>query len=370
MSCAICSTEIVPTNDSEEHIIPASVGGKLKKRGVLCRSCNSNAGEKWDSELAKQLNFFNVVFDVRRDRGPAPAEKVQTSSGGELLIHPGKPMTSVRPVFKSSPVPGGISYEIQARSIDEARLIVQQLARKHPALDVEAVLAGAQVRNDLLDGYLHTSTDFAGALAGRSIVKSALCWAALQGVSGTSCPEALEYLTNLTAEPCFGFINEPDPVLNRPIGVPLHCVAVSSVGTAGQLLGYVEFFGWRRTVVQLARAYSGPTVHASHFIDPRTGELLELDVDLCFDHATVASIFDYKHCLPDQVTSSAAPIIETMLEKLRKQEADRANAEMVERAFRECGASEGEMLTEEHLRKVAASMAAQVMEYQRKLSGR
>jgi hypothetical protein len=43
---------------------------------------------------------------------------------------------------------------------------------------------------------------------------------------------------------------------------------------------------------------------------------------------------------------------------------------MVERALRECGASEGELRPEEHLRKVAASLAAQFMEYQRKLSGR
>ncbi|WP_432731292.1 HNH endonuclease [Variovorax sp. W6] len=370
MNCVICLTELVSSNDSLEHIIPASVGGKLKKRGVLCRACNNTAGEDWDSDLARQLNFFSVTFDVVRERGPAPPEKVQTSNGGELLLHPGKPMTQVSPVFKSTQLPGCIAYEIQARSMDEAKAMVKKLARRHPDLDVEAVLASAQISNDLLDGYIHVSTDFAGVLAGRSIVKSALCWAALQGVPATVCHEAREYLTNTAAEPCFGFINEPDPVLNRPIGVPLHCVAVSSVGAAGQLLGYVEFFGWRRIVIQLARDYRGPTVHASHFIDPRTSEVLELDVDLRFDHATVASIFDYKHCLPDQVIASAEPIIETMLERLSKQETDRASAEMVERAFRECGASEGEMLTEEHLRKLAESMAEQIVQYQAKLSKR
>ena len=368
MNCVICLTELVPSNDSEEHIIPASVGGRLKKRGALCRSCNNGAGDKWDSELARQLNFFSVTFDVRRDRGPAPAEKLQRSSGGELLLHPGKPMTAVRSEFKSSQVPGGTSYEIRAKSIDEARVMLKQLARKHPALDVEAVLATAQVSNELLDGYIEISPNFGGPLAGRSVVKSALCWAALQGVPAAACPEAREYLTNTAAEPCFGFLNAPDPLRNRPIGVPLHCVAVSSVGTAGQLLGYVEFFGWRRAVVQLARDYSGPPLHASHFIDPRTSELLELDVDLRFDHATVASIFDYKHCLPDQVTASAAPIIETMLEKLRNQELSRASAEMTERAFREGRASEGEMLTKEHLSTLAESMAVQIAQYQRKLS--
>lgn len=370
MNCVICLTELVPSNDSLEHIIPASVGGKLKKRGVLCKSCNNTAGEDWDSDLARQLNFFSVTFDVDRERGPAPPEKVRTSTGEELLLHPGKPMTQVRPVFKSTQLPGRIAYEIQARSMDEAKAIVKKLARKHPDLDVEAVLASAQISNELLDGYIHVSTDFAGGLAGRSIVKSALCWAALQGVPATVCHEAREYLTNTAAEPCFGFINEPDPVLNRPKGVPLHCVAVSSLGTAGQLLGYVEFFGWRRIVIQLASDYRGPAVHASHFIDPRTSEVLELDIELRFDHATVASIFDYKHCLPDQVIASAEPIIETMLEKLSKQETDRASAEMVERAFRECGASEGEMLTEEHLRRLSESMAKQIVQYQTKLSKR
>ena len=181
-------------------------------------------------------------------------------------------------------------------------------------------------------------------------MKSALCWAAVQGVPATACSEAREYLTNTTAEPCFGFLNAPDPLLNRPVGVPLHCIAVSSVGTAGQLLGYVEFFGWRRAVVLLARDYSGPS-STQVTLSPRTSELLELDVDLRFDHTMVAPIFDYKHCLPDQITASAAPIIEAMLEKLGEQEVSRASAEMTERAFRECGASEEEMLTKEQVSK-------------------
>jgi len=150
MNCVICLTELVPSNDSLEHIIPASVGGKLKKRGVLCKSCNNTAGEDWDSDLARQLNFFSVTFDVDRERGPAPPEKVRTSTGEELLLHPGKPMTQVRPVFKSTQLPGRIAYEIQARSMDEAKAIVKKLARKHPDLDVEAVLASAQISNELL----------------------------------------------------------------------------------------------------------------------------------------------------------------------------------------------------------------------------
>jgi len=366
MNCVICLCDIDPSNDSDEHIIPASVGGKLKRRGVLCRSCNNAAGEEWDAELARQLNFFSVAFDVSRDRGPAPAEKVKTESGGELLLHPGRSMTAVRPSFKSSPVSGGISYEIRARSMDEARVMVKQLARKYPKLDVERVMDAAQVSNDLLDEYLNISAEFGGSLAGRSIVKSALCWAALQGVPATACTEAREYLTNTTAKACFGYLNEPDPLVNRPLGVPLHCVAVSNVGTAGQLLGYVEFFGWRRVVVQLAREYNGPTVHASYFIDPRTSQVLELDLNLPFDQAMVASIFDYKHCQPDQVSASASPILETMLEKFSKAETSRATAEMVDRAFRECGANEGDVLTEDHLSKIASSLAMQFVQYQRK----
>ena len=91
MNCLICLMELTPSNDSEEHVIPASVGGRHKERSVLCRSCNNGAGDEWDAELARQ-------------------------------------------------------------SMDEARVMVKQLARKHPALDVEAVLATAQVSKNCLKG--------------------------------------------------------------------------------------------------------------------------------------------------------------------------------------------------------------------------
>ena len=367
MNCVVCLVKITPTNDSEEHIIPASIGGKLKKRGVLCATCNNSAGDAWDSELAKQLNFFSVGFNVRRDRGTPPAEKVQTESGEDLLLHAGKPMTPARPFFKASPVADGIAYEIHARSMDEARRMVGGLAKKHSSIDLEWVLAAAQVRSQQLDEYLKLSLNFGGPLAGRSVVKSALCWAAANGVLAGDCAEAREYLTQSTANACFGFLNATDPILNRPVGIPFHGVAVSSRGTGGQLLGYVEFFGWRRVVVRLAKEYFGAEVHVSHFIDPRTGNQLQLDFQLLFDYKEMKAIFDYKRCLPDEVAASAAPIIEALLNTFNNAESSRASSEMVEQAFRDCGASEGETLTNEHLDRVAKSIAKQILNYQRRL---
>jgi 5-methylcytosine-specific restriction endonuclease McrA len=53
--CILCSVEITDENDSREHLIQHSIGGRKRIRGVLCNTCNSTAGDDWDAEFARQL---------------------------------------------------------------------------------------------------------------------------------------------------------------------------------------------------------------------------------------------------------------------------------------------------------------------------
>ena len=47
--CYICQKEITSENDTREHIIPDSIGGKLKGKGILdlLRRCISNLAENY-----------------------------------------------------------------------------------------------------------------------------------------------------------------------------------------------------------------------------------------------------------------------------------------------------------------------------------
>src|SRR4051812_23932168 len=87
--CVRCACVIDEGNDTDEHVIPNSIGGRLKVRGFICLACNSHTGETWDAVLAKQSNFFCHFFGVARERGEPPSQPIETTAGEKLLIQPG-----------------------------------------------------------------------------------------------------------------------------------------------------------------------------------------------------------------------------------------------------------------------------------------
>jgi len=67
--CALCDDDLTHENETLEHVIPNAIGGRKKISGFICVTCNNETGEHWDSELAKQLNPFSLLFSISRERG-------------------------------------------------------------------------------------------------------------------------------------------------------------------------------------------------------------------------------------------------------------------------------------------------------------
>jgi HNH endonuclease len=346
MPCVICGTAITEANDSNEHLVLNAIGGRKILNGVLCADCNNRAGDKWDDVLAAQLNPLSLLFRIKRHRGDVPSQTFPTSGGERLTVHADGGLSPEKPTYVKTPLPGaGVQIQIIARSVKEARKMVEGVARKYPQLDVEVALQAAENISRYVEDPLKFSLSYGGPEGGRSVVKSTVCLAASLGVPATSCQNAHAYLTDTEAEACFGFYYDRDLVVNRPQGVPFHCVAVSNRGTDGQLLGYVEFFGVQRMVIRLADHYDGPDVHSSYCIDPILGQELQLNVDLALSRSDVRAIEAYE-CIPpgsverafDQVLPGAQ---QAAFDRERKRVVDQA----VDHAWSNCGLAPGDSFT-------------------------
>lgn len=70
-TCYLCDEFLTAAADniSKEHIILNAIGGHLKSKELLCKTCNSKFGEDADSELANQLLFLSSYLQVKRDSG-------------------------------------------------------------------------------------------------------------------------------------------------------------------------------------------------------------------------------------------------------------------------------------------------------------
>lgn len=275
-SCAICRTDITAENDSFEHLIPQSIGGRKKIPGFLCRDCNARAGQGWDAELARQLNPMSLLLNIRRERGDVPAQTIATVSGDRYRLQSDGGLALPKPDFEKMADPKGVKISITARSMEEATQMVAGVKRKYPHIDVEAIMRDVVSKKSYLNDLLKIELNFGGTVSGRSIVKSAFALAVAEGVSIDVCDLATGYLRDTAANARWDYFYQTDLITDRPAGVPLHCVAVR--GCAGKLVGYVEYYGHRRMWVPLSDRYTGSNVDAHYAIDPVSGFELRLTI--------------------------------------------------------------------------------------------
>ena len=362
--CVLCEIPLHAGNDSEEHVIINAIGGRYKVTGVLCVRCNNGAGQTWDCALAKDLQSLGLLIGVKRERGELPSLVVKNLEGDQLLLHADGSMSPASVKFiEIQELSGFTKIELIARSLKEARKILKGVKKKYPKFDLELAISEADDQFKYLTSPLKFSMVFGGPLSGRSLVKSVLCFAVIHGVSPAECLDAKRYLLEEDGDACFGYWYERDIVSNRPVGIPLHCVAVSNMATDGQLLGYIEFFGVRRMVVCLAKHYVGPPIHAVYCIDPRTSLRLSIQCDLRLSRDDITAAYDYQRIPDGSVEVAFGPILDEARRRSFEREKERAISRAVEHAFKNCGVIEGEVMSEENVKKLTDLLSEQIRPY-------
>ena len=329
----------------------------------MCRACNSTAGNTWDAELARQQNSLCLFFNIVRDRGEPPGEPIKTTAGERLKMLPGGGFVLLKPEFSETPNENGAHIRIVARDRREAKKMLQGLARKYKNVDVAALLADTSSSQSYPEGLVHLALDFGGEAAGRSIVKSAVAIAHYAGIPVEAADIAVSYLRDPNAPVCFGYFYERDLIHERPTGVPLHCVAIEGDPTTGLLLGYVEYFGFRRVVVCLSKSYSGPFANYVYAIDPCSGESLPLVVKLPFTSDDIEEIYDYKRIPNGSMEKAFREVVEIAIRRQFEREQQRMIADAVEYAFANCGAKKGDQLTEEQTAKLGRLLVERMTPY-------
>lgn len=292
MDCYLCSEPLTPQNNSGEHIIPNSIGGMREVKGFICRVCNGKAGETWDKDLAEQLNKLALIFRVARDRGENRAEVIETTAG-EKLIYAKNSLKLFAPKIKKEVKEDRVHFQISANDMKQARQIVTGLKRTYPTLDVEKALDSATVQSEYPEGYFDFDLSYGGLSVGKSFVKTALALLSANGINPKICERANAYIFN-DGEPCFGYYYHHDLIINRPVGVPVHCICVKGNKASRTIQAYLEYFGIVRIVISLSANYEGDDFKYSYAIDPTKGQEFSVDFDLNFDESEVRKIYDYQ----------------------------------------------------------------------------
>ena len=274
-------------------------------------------------------------------------------------------MSNESPVFLENVLDDGIStrINIQARDMKEAKNMLKGVKKKYPKFDIEDTFNKLEIQSSYCSDMLRMNFSMGGAEAGRSIVKSALALAVYSGIPIESCIEATSYLNNEDSEACFGYFYESDLVKNRPQDTPIHCVSVKGCDKSNQVIAYVEYFGVQRMVLGLGTNYTGEAISNTYSINPITGEELELSVELNLTKNDIREAYQYKKIPGGSVEKAFEKVIPAGMKASYAKEQNRVVDKAIQKGFENCGAKEGEKLTQEHMGKVKNRVLEELMPF-------
>lgn len=358
-TCFFCGFPFDGQNvkDSEEHIIPQSIGGRQKVKGFICISCNNNKGNEWDSELASELEYLSLFFKIKKERSKVPSKIIKTDTENEYLVKEDGSIALTKPYFDDSKQleDNRIEISIKARNKKEAAAQIMRAKKKYPKLETEKLLEQIQMKDHYTDEYFIFST---GQLndepCEKSIVKTALAMAIKHGFSPEQCDYAQKYIKGEIDQYCFGYFYESNLILNRPEGIPLHCVFIQGDSDNGVLWAYIEYFSVHRGLVCLSTSYKGENFQEYYAINPKTAQKIDnlefAFLDISKEHL-INIIQDNKHSIEER-TKILNTLVPVQLSENDENEFQRVLSKSINTAFKDCGAEEGEMLQEHHINNV------------------
>lgn len=277
--CYMCDEEITKANRTKEHILLNAIGGRLKSTELICRTCNSERGQDCDSVLAEQLNFFANQLGISREDGKAPPPVsgiIEETQEAWSILAGGKP-SMPDPIVKKIPQDGGgFVFNIETDNEETLRSIVAGIARKHPGLDVEAAIQGAERRREYLPHPVKFKLEFGGPLGFRAACKMAINYYLYSGGDVRAIKHLVPYIRGAEDREIGWFYFPSKPVIfGREQDEILHALIVNADPDERILCVYLEFFGTIRKLVLLNDNYEGPKLQQAYFFDVLATSVVE-----------------------------------------------------------------------------------------------
>ncbi|MGB7062060.1 MAG: HNH endonuclease [Candidatus Zixiibacteriota bacterium] len=278
--CLICEANLNLSNQSEEHIIPNSLGGTLTSTALICRSCNSRFGSDCDAKLAEDLKLFANFLNIKRDRGVAPTLKAKAPSS-EYLIRPGGKPEIVKPIIEIDHSKKGDIIHIEARDMNQARQILEGMKRKYPEIDVDKALSEAEHRREYLDEFVKLNFVFRGRDSLRAIVKMAFFYLKYKrpelSFDKAHIVSFLKHESDFR-EVCLFF---PDlEIVVNPHKTVCHSIIVKSYPSEKTLVAFVELYNVLSFVVELSHNFIGDIEETYTYDILNRTELSDVQINL------------------------------------------------------------------------------------------
>lgn len=287
--CYVCKDEITSTNQSDEHIIPNAIGGRLKSQKLLCKPCNSKFGEEGDAKLAKQYLFFMQFLQIKRERGDSPKLSGGVTAKEIEYTFDGLNLTLTHPVFKKNDTGSGIEYYIEARSEKEMMQRLSDIGKKHPGFDVTKAIANTKRIPEVPDPMKY-QLQFGGDEALLSIAKTAVNYYLHTGGEREVIAHWIDTLKNGIPTSDVRFYHPHKPLYKKQANEVIHMIHIYADKHKKVLWCYIEFFSLNGFVVILNADYSGKSFSKTYAYELLTNKELNKEVTIKLTRSDLLSL--------------------------------------------------------------------------------
>jgi len=217
-------------------------------------------------------------------------------------------------------------------------------------------------RRGYLDSPIVINKSYGGLTTGKSIVKSTLALLADSRIDPTICEHAIAFLLN-DLNPCFGFYYDKDLIVNRPHGVPIHCVHVESNGQNGLIKGYVEYFGHVRYALLLSTKYYGKAFSSTYCINPLDGLSINAEVNMTLTKQDFYDCYEYKKYDVEIMKSALDAIMQTMMKRDFDRQKQKEFDLAIEYACKKMGINKEKELTREQYKQFSEHVTEYILPF-------
>jgi hypothetical protein len=355
--CILTGVELTEETDSKAHIIPSALGGRLKPKGILSRTANTEIDDKTDDELIKAYYPFMVLVNGSRDQSGGLAPIRASDETGKPVKIGTDQIEFGQPEYIEQILPDGTkNYAIKARTHKEMRTLLGRLKKDIPDFDIEAMMENARVEQQPA-GRLNFPMQFGPRSTFPAVFVMASVFSAYNGL--LPHPEFVTYVEtfNVDARPLppdtFYFLKAPK-WLSNPAKVG-HSIVFFCDAERQKALFYAELFNQPGIAVVLP--YGGSDDRCfSYGVDVMEGIEAAVDVDVL-----LLKSFDWKatHLNGDPGLWKEVEKCSTPLVAIAHQRSFEAAKNEI--LFKHFSSNPGAIITEADVRNASRELAELVM---------
>lgn len=278
MKCIFCNNSL---DNSDEHIIPSSINGRLHSKKLICSNCNSVIfGTKIDPVLSELFKSLIHILGLKNARGMLAEDE----KGNKYLIDKNKNIKALKPEVKVQRKNDGIHFSIQGDKKQVLDYLHKKAKRKKtnkkfvPLISKKFKLREKEVAVPILKIEHNFEITQNVILELYKIALEFYCYSGLEQKFIEGLLKRVYKLDDSLND--IVFCNLQGDVQMFDIHEISHKIYLKSDVNERILYCYVELFNVICAVIPLVENYTGDNVELSYYQDVLTGKVIDKPIHI------------------------------------------------------------------------------------------